>query len=257
MREKWLWISILGGAAGLPLPAQAQQPMGGMQMADPMPLLALPPPIDDRQIQFHGILDQLEDRTTGASNNFRYEGQMWAGTDYDKLYLKFEGLRQGTGKYSDGLNELLYSRAISTYFDLQTGIRVDLDGGTARTWYALGVQGLAVQFFKVEATAYVSDEGHFATKLNASYDITITNRLFLQPQAELNIYSKSDPGRGVGAGVSELDTGLRLRYEVTRKFAPYIGVVYQHAFGQTGRFSRSEGESVSDVRLVFGVRTWF
>ncbi len=151
---------------------------------------------------------------------------------------------------------MLYDRAISTYFDLQTGVRIDLDNGRQRTWFALGVQGLAVQFFSVEATAYVSSGGHFAAKLNASYDLPITNRVFLQPQAELNVYTKDDPGQGVGSGLGELDTGVRLRYEITRKFAPYVGAVYTKVFGPTATFSRREGSPVSDLRFVFGIRVW-
>jgi len=140
---------------------------------------------------------------------------------------------------------------------VQTGVRIDLDNGTSRTWYALGVQGMAVQFFNIEATAYVSDRGHFAGKANVSYDLPITNRLFLQPQAELNVYSKPDRGRGVGSGFGELDTGLRLRYEITRKFAPYVGITYQKAFGQTAKFTTAEGGPVSDLRFTFGTRLWF
>lgn len=239
------------------MPMPPSRPVAQPPPLAPPPPVALPPPINDPQIQVHAMLEQLEDRSTGSSNNLRYEGLGWAGTDYDKLYFKFEGTRRNNGVYADGINEVLYSRAISTYFDVQTGIRVDLDGGRGRTWYALGIQGLAVQFFSVEATAYVSDSGHFAGKFNVSYDIPITNRLYLQPQAELNVYSKADPGRGVGSGISELDTGLRLRYEITRKFAPYVGVAYQKAFGPTAGFSRREGSPVNDLRFVFGARVWF
>lgn len=242
---------------GGPVHAQAPAPASVRVTADPAVPLALPPPINDQAVQFHALLEQLEVRSTGASNNFRYEGLAWAGTDYDKLFLKFEGTRRNNGAYGDGINEVLYSRAITPYFDLQTGVRIDLDNGRQRTWFALGVQGLAIQWFTVEATAYVSSGGHFAAKLNASYDIPITNRLFLQPQAELNMYSKNDPGRGIGSGLGELDAGLRLRYEITRKFAPYVGVAYQKAFGPTATFARREGSPVNDVRFVFGVRTWF
>ena len=224
--------------------------------AEPVPGIALPSPINDRQIDFHFVLERAEIRSTGSSNNARYEGMAWAGKDYDK-FLKFEGTRRNNGKFGDGINEILYTRAISTYFDVQKGVRIDLDNGSGRTWYALGLQGLAVQFFNVEATAYVISGGHYAAKFNVSYNIPITNRLYLQPQAELNVYSKPDRGRGVGSGLGELDAGLRLRYEISRKFAPYVGVAYQKGFGQTAKFSRDEGSPVNDVRFLFGVRTWF
>ena len=109
----------------------------------------------------------------------------------------------------------------------------------------------------MEATAYVSDRGRFAARLKASYDLLITQRLILQPEAELNFYSKSDAARGSGSGLSDIDAGLRLRYEITRKFAPYIGVSYAGRFFQAADFARREGETSNDVRFVFGVRTWF
>lgn len=260
MTSPWVRPAMLSAAAALAwpaAPAHAQPAPTVRLLPDLSPTVPLGAPINDQKIEVHALLEQFEDRSTGSSNNFRYEGLAWAGTDYDKLFLKFEGTRRNNGLYGDGLNEILYDRAISTYFDVQTGVRIDLDNGRTRTWYALGVQGLSVQFFNVEATAYVSDSGHFAAKFNLSYDLPVTNRLFLQPQAELNVYSKSDPGRGVGSGVSELDTGLRLRYEITRKFAPYIGVSYQKAFGQTASYTRQEGNPVNDLRFNFGVRLWF
>jgi copper resistance protein B len=104
---------------------------------------------------------------------------------------------------------------------------------------------------------FVSGEGHLAAKLEASYDVLLTQRLILQPQLELNLYSKADPVRLVGAGFSDIDTGLRLRYEFSRKFALYLGVVYQGKFGQTAIFARQAGESTGDFRFVFGIRTWF
>src|SRR5204863_2920818 len=151
----------------------------------------------------------------------------------------------------------LYSRAVTTYFDLQGGLRSDIDSRPTRNWGAFGIQGLAPYFFDLKVTGFVSGEGHLAAKLEASYDVLLTQRLILQPQLELNLYSKADPVRLVGAGVSDIDTGLRLRYEFSRKFAPYIGFVYQGKFGQTANFARQAAESSSDVRFVLGVRLWF
>jgi len=140
---------------------------------------------------------------------------------------------------------------------VQGGLRSDIDSRPTRNWGALGIQGLAPYFFDLEVTGFVSGQGHLAAKLEASYDLLITQRLILQPQIELNVYSKSDPARLVGAGFSDIDTGLRLRYEFSRKFAPYIGVVYQGKFGQTANFARATGERTSDMRFAFGVRLWF
>ena len=214
-------------------------------------------PVMDQAIFAHAIFNQLEGRWNGSNTEFRWDGQGWIGTDYDKLWIKSEGTLQSNGALDDGQQQFLYSRAITTYFDLQGGLRSDIDSRPTRNWAAFGIQGLAPYFFDLEVTGYVSGEGHLAAKLEASYDLLLTQRLILQPQIELNLYSKADPARLVGAGFSDIDTGLRLRYEFNRKFAPYIGVVYEGKFGQTANFARQAGESTSDVRFVFGIRTWF
>jgi copper resistance protein B len=215
------------------------------------------PPMEEDRIFVHGILDQFEGRVDGRAGAFRWDGQTWLGGDYDKLRIKSEGIVESDGKVGDGDHEILYDRAISTYFDLEAGLRSDIDSHPTRNWAALGVEGLAPLFFDVAATAYISGQGHFAVRLQASYDLLITQRLILQPEAELNLYSKSDPARLIGAGFSDIDTGLRLRYEITRKFAPYIGVVYQGSFGQTSDSARRAGESTDAIRVVFGIRSWF
>lgn len=214
-------------------------------------------PVHDQEIFAHVIFNQLEGRWNGTNNEFKWDGQGWVGTDYNKLWIKSEGTLQGGGTLDDGQQQFLYSRAITTYFDLQAGLRSDLDSRPARNWAALGIQGLAPYFFDLEPTGYVSSQGHFAAKLEASYDLLITQRLILQPEIELNVYSKQDPARQIGAGLSDIDTGLRLRYEFNRKFAPYIGVVYEGKFGQTAIFARQAGESTGDFRFAFGVRVWF
>ena len=136
-------------------------------------------------------------------------------------------------------------------------MRTDRDSGAGRTWAALGLQGLAPLFVNYEATAYLGDRGHAAARLALSYDLLLTQRLILEPEAELNVYGKADPGRRIGAGLADIDAGLRLRYEIERKFAPYIGVAYAGKVGETARMARSAGESTGAVRVVFGVRSWF
>ena len=214
-------------------------------------------PVMDRPILAHVIFSQLEGRWNGTDTEFRWEGQGWVGTDYDKLWIKSEGTLQSNGTVDDGQQQFLYSRAITTYFDLQGGLRSDIDSRPTRNWAALGIQGLAPYFFDLEFTGYASGEGHLAAKLEGSYDLLLTQRLILQPQIELNLYSKAAPARLVGAGFSDIDTGLRLRYEISRNFAPYIGVVYQGKFGQSANIAHRAGESTGDVRFAFGVRVWF
>jgi copper resistance protein B len=213
-------------------------------------------PVMDRSNFAHVIFNELEGRFNGTNSEFRWEGQGWVGTDYDKVWIKSEGT-VSNGAVDDGQQQFLYSRAITTYFDLQGGLRSDIDSRPTRNWAAFGFQGLAPYFFELAASGFISSQGHLAAKLEASYDLLLTQRLILQPQVEFNVYSKSDPARLVGAGFSDIDTGLRLRYELSRKFAPYIGVVYEGKFGQTVNIARKVGESTSDVRLALGVRLWF
>jgi copper resistance protein B len=214
-----------------------------------MPPMTMPAMLEDEAIA-HAILEQFEGRASGSSVDFRYDAQAWYGTDEDKVWIKSEGRTGPGGKLTDGEHELLYDRAVSAYFDLQGGVRLDLDSGSSRAWAAFGIQGLAIDFFEIEATAYASDRGA-AGRFKASYDLPLTQRLILQPEAELNFYSAADKARGTAAGLSDIDAGLRLRYELTRKFAPYLGVSYQGRFGETGG-----PDSKSDVRIVFGVRAW-
>ena len=212
----------------------------------------------DNDIFWHVLFNQLEGRTNGPDNEFRWDGEGWIGTDMNKLWFKSEGFVEN-GKASDGITEALYDHPIPhlRYFDVQAGVRYDLDSNPGRTWGAIGIEGLAPNFFEFEPTFYFSTGGRVAGRVNGSYDILFTNRLILQPQFELNLYNKSDPSRGIGSGLSELDTGLRLRYEISRKFAPYIGVAYAGKYGETADFTREEGGIVNDVRFIYGIRVWY
>ncbi len=215
-------------------------------------------PISDDRTYVHAFFDQLEERF-GDGSYFRWDGQAWIGNDYNKIWLKSEGRynADNKGKVSDGDQELLYSRPISTYFDIQAGVRYDLDSKPGRAWGAVGIQGLAIGFWNVAVTTYASDSGHFALRTNASYDLYITQRLVLQPQFETNWYTRGDRSRGIGSGPSDIDAGLRLRYEFTRKFAPYVGVSFQRFFAGTAALRRKEGSSLEDTRFLTGLRTWF
>jgi copper resistance protein B len=244
-------FSMLATTAAAQTPAAPDEPqlMTGMKPGGAVQ------PVMDQEILAHALLNQNEGRFNGnfVNTHYRWSGQGWVGTDYDKLWVKSEGTVKG-GSVEDGQDEFLYSRAISTYFDLQGGLRSDLDSRPTRNWASFGIQGLAPYFFDLELTGFVSSEGHLAARLEASYDLLITQQLILQPQVEFNLYSKSDPARGVGAGLSEIDAGLRLRYEFSRKFAPYLGVSYEGKFGQTANLAKSAGESTGEVRVVLGIR---
>ncbi|GBQ27945.1 copper resistance protein B [Gluconacetobacter azotocaptans] len=229
---------------------------GAALQAGPVAYVNGMPPVMDHNAYLHALLDEFEARYGADGGQFRYDGQAWYGTDYDKLWLKSEGTVGTDGRFGDGDHEVLYDRAISRYFDVQTGVRVDIDNGPTRAWGAVGVEGLALYFFNLEATAYFSDRG-VAGRVQGSYDLLLTNRLILQPQVELNVYSASDRARGTGSGLSDIDTGLRLRYEWRRKFAPYIGVAYHGTFDQAASMARGQGARVHDLNFTFGIRTWF
>jgi copper resistance protein B len=212
------------------------------------------PPVDDEHVFIHGMLNEFEGRL-GSDSSFRWEGEGWVGDDLNRLWLKTEG-ESSKGKVDDGQQQAFYSRPISTYFDLQVGARYDLDSRPGRGWGAIGIEGLAPYFFVVSATAYASDDGHYAAKFEASNEVRLTQRLILEPQIEMNFYSRSDPARQIAAGLSDIDAGLRLRYEFTRKFAPYIGVNWAPHFGRPAGDLRSSGDT-ADARLLIGVRSWF
>jgi copper resistance protein B len=211
----------------------------------------------DQAIFSHLVFDQLEGRFGFAQGNaFRWEAEGWIGTDENKAWLLSEG-RMSDNQLDDGIQQLFYGRAVSTYFNALIGTRWDIDSLPTRGWGAIGFLGLAPQWFKVSAFGYVSGDGHFAGRLEASYDILITQRLILQPQFEINLYTKDDPARHIGAGFSELDVGLRLRYEVTRQFAPYVGVTYLGQYGATANYVSEAGGQTQQLRFTAGVRTWF
>lgn len=215
-------------------------------------------PIPDNRVYVHGFFDQLEGRLGNGAYG-RWDGQAWIGDDHNRLWFKSEGRYNpaNRGRMEDGDHELLYDRPISPYFDVQAGVRVDLDSSRTRTWAALGIQGLAIGFWNVAATMYASDSGHYALRTNASYDLYLTQRLVLQPQFETNWYTAEDRGRGIGAGLSDIDSGLRLRYDITRKMSPYVGVSYQRWFGGTESLRRQTHDRIEDVRFLVGLRSWF
>lgn len=215
-------------------------------------------PIKDDRVYVHGFFNQNEGRF-GDGAYYRWDGQVWAGTDWNKIRVRTEGRynREGRGRADDGQHELLYARPISTFFDVQGGVRYDLDSNTGRTWSALGIQGLAPAFWFVSATVYASDSGHYAARTDAFYDLFLTQRLVLQPQFETNWFTKIDRSRGKGAGLADIDMGLRLRYDIYRKFSPYVGVAYQRWFGGTLNLRQAEGLPPGDLRFLAGIRVWF
>jgi len=206
---------------------------------------------------WYGLLvDRLEavrtdDATTGA-----YELTARFGRDYDKLVIKAEG-EIAERRIEESRTEALWSHAVATFWDAQLGLRQDTGPGPGRTWAAFGVQGLAPYWFELDTAVYVGEGGRTALRLAAEYELLLTQRLVLQPRIEANLYGKSDPDNGIGKGLSSLTAGLRLRYEVSRQFAPYVGVEWSGTFGETADLRLSNGDARNDTRVVAGLRVWF
>ncbi|MER1969169.1 copper resistance protein B [Castellaniella sp. GW247-6E4] len=198
-------------------------------------------------------MDRLEYVRTRGNEWAAYEGQAWFGGTYNRVVLKAEG-KVADSKLQESRTELLWGHAISTFWDTQLGVRVDHGQGVPnREWLAFGVQGLAPYWFDIDATAYAGSNGRTALRLSAEYDLLLTQKLVLQPRVEVNFYGKRDEARAIGSGLSDGTAGLRLRYEVTRQFAPYIGVEWAGKFGQTATFAQDADERTRETRFVAGL----
>jgi copper resistance protein B len=202
------------------------------------------------------IADELEYRDGDDGNILAWNAQGWFGKDLRKLWIKTEGERDG-GSTEDAELQFLYSKSVAPYWDFQVGVRQDYEPSTNRTWAAIGFQGLAPYFFEVDTALFIGESGRTALRLEAEYELLFTQRLILTPDIEVNFYGKKDPELGLGSGLSELEAGLRLRYEIRREFAPYIGINWIKLFGGTADFAAGAGQSSSDLQLTLGLRAWF
>ena len=212
--------------------------------------------VEDDPILVTAILDELEMRDTGGDNTLSWDGQGWIGKDLQKLWIKAEGERTG-GNTNEVELQLLYSKAIARYWEFQVGVRHDFEPSPSRSWAAIGVQGLAPYFFETDAALFIGDSGRTALRLESEYELLLTQRLILTPDIEVNFYGQDDAVVGVGSGLSDLEVGLRLRYEIRREFALYIGINWSKLFGNTADFARIAGEKSSETQLVIGLRAWF
>jgi copper resistance protein B len=202
------------------------------------------------------LIDRAETRLRRGADGFVLDADAWYGGDIDKLWLKTEV----EGSYGDGVEQaelqLLWSHAIDPWFDVQTGVRLDAEPDR-RARLVLGVQGLAPYWIEVDAAAFLSDKGDVTARAEAEHDVRITRSLVLQPRAELDFALQDISRERIGSGLSSAEIGLRLRYELVPNFAPYVGIGYERAFGDTRRFQRLDGDKAGDWSLLAGVRTWF
>lgn len=188
---------------------------------------------------------------------FAWDGEGWFGGDINRLWIKSEG----EGAFGRSLEkaevQALYSRAIGPYFNVQGGVRYDFKPNPSRAYAVIGFEGLAPSFFEVEGALFLSNKGELMARLEGYYDQRITQRLILQPRAEVNFAAQNSRKIGVGSGLSDAEVGLRLRFDIRREFAPYVGVQYRQAFGKTRQYLREEGEDAAGWSLLTGVRVWF
>ena len=199
----------------------------------------------------------LEYQSRKGHDGYSWNGEIWYGGDINRLTIKSEG----EGAFGEGLEgtetQLLYSRAIGPYFNAQAGVRQDFGPGADRTYATIGFEGLAPYWFEVEGALFLSDKGDVLGRFEAEYDQRITQKWVLQPAAEVSFALQDVPESAIGSGVSDVALGLRLRYEIVREFAPYVGVEWSRKLGDTARFARVAGEGVESTSLVIGLRTWF
>jgi copper resistance protein B len=221
---------------------------------------AFPPALEghavhDRAITTFVLFDQLE--WQGAdSGGLRLENTSWIGGNLTRLWVRAEGETED-GDVESVSVEVLGGRSFSRWWDVVAGVRQGFRPGDPQTWAAVGIQGLAPYWFEIEATGYVGAGGRTLARFEAEYDLLLTNRLVLQPVVEVEVHGKRDTERGVGAGLGSIETGLRLRYEIRREFAPYVGLVWDRKLFGTADLAREHGEGIGGAKLAFGLRTWF
>ena len=212
--------------------------------------------VHDNAVNYFVLFDQLEWQAGSDVSGVNVETTGWVGRDRDRLWFRAEG-DSDNGRLADAEAHVLYGRKFARWWDLVAGVRQDFNPGPSRTWAAVGVQGLAPYWFEMEATFYIGESGRTHARFDVEYELLLTNRLVLQPLVEVDVYGKSDPERGIGAGLSTIDTGLRVRYEIRRELAPYIGVTWNRKFGQTAELAEAAGKDRGGARFVAGLRLWF
>ena len=274
-------LPLLLGLSALPVHAQHEhhqqpQPPRPAPVAKPAPAPGLPlpeptaeeraaafPDLDGMDMRGHMVedpliatllVDQFEWQEASDASGMAWNLRGWLGTSNDRWWLRSEGeRRRDATEHADV--ELLWGHPTGPWWDVVAGIRHDF-GPDARDWVAIGVQGLAPYRFELEATAYFGPSGRTAIRADTEYDVLLTNRWILQPRLEVNLHGRDDRERGIGAGFTDAEFGLRLRYEVRREFAPYLGYAWSRKFGRTADFAESDGEAITERMWVAGIRFW-
>ena len=244
-------VSVVLGLLFLALPRPAvAQGMGLEQLLEMM----------DWGKETYVLVEALEYVPDAPERPVSYDLLGWAGGASKRLWAKAEGEHGTRAGHGATELQLLYGQLITPWWDGQVGVKVDVAYGggdtRARTSLALGIQGLAPGWFEVDPTLYVSQHGDVSASLKASYDLLLTQRLIVQPELETSVAIQDVPEFGVGSGVNDLELGLRMRYEMIREVAPYIGLTWSNRFGGTADLARATGEPVRDLQFVAGLRLW-
>lgn len=202
------------------------------------------------------VFNQLELSRADGKNTGNYDFDGWLGTDWNRIALKAEG-DIANSKLEDARTELLWRKPIGIFWNSELGVRQDSGYEKNRSWLALGIKGISPYWVDLDATVYLGKDNRTAFRGEATYDWRILQRLILQPSIEANLYGKTDSENNIGKGLSDIQAGLRLRYELTRQFAPYIGVETTRQFGKTADLLKLAGERTQRTAAVAGVRFWF
>ncbi len=202
------------------------------------------------------LIDLAEYQFRDGKDGYRWEGEAWLG-DLNRFVIK----SKGEGTLDEGIDraeiQALYSKALDPWWNLQIGVRQDIRPRPARTWATLGIEGRAPYQFDVQAAVFLSDKGHLTGRLEGAYDQRITQRLILQPRIEFDLSAQDMPDQRIGSGLSSAELGLRLRYELRREFAPYVGINWTWAAGKTADYARVDGKDTAERSIVAGIRFWF
>ncbi|SNB45367.1 copper resistance protein B [Geobacter sp. DSM 9736] len=222
-----------------------------------------PSPVHDSPVIGYLLTDLLEyQRDSDGGDRVRWDIFGWVGGDYNRIWLKTEGTHDLSGRPAGETDaQVLYGRLISPFWDFQVGARQEWKYGPGpdrtRTFAVIGFQGVAPYWFEVEPSLFISEEGDISARITAEYDLLLTQRLILQPRVETELAVQKVEKFGVGSGMSNIEMGLRLRYEMEREFAPYIGITWRRDLGETANITRREGGEPEELSLAAGVRIWF
>jgi len=204
------------------------------------------------------MLDRFEYGDSDDGDNRLWDAKAWYGGDDNKLYVKSEGEGNTGEALEEAEVQLLYDRLVAPFWSLQAGVRHDVRPSVEDVSYAtFGVQGLAPQWFETDIAAYLSEDGHISLRGEFEYEVLLTQRLVLQPRLEVNASLDDVPRLGIASGLNSTEAGLRLRYEIRREFAPYLGIRWERVHGDARDFARAEGEPLSKTSYVIGLRAWF